>query len=74
MITETGAHATNQVAFTTGAASELQSAFPWVRGVGYLDSTGDFQTWTLSTAGLSSFATFAQSPYMAAMESSAPVR
>jgi hypothetical protein len=74
MITETGAHAANQVAFTTGADSELQSAFPWVRGVGYLDSTGNFQTWTLSAAGLSSFVTFAQSPYMAAMESSAAVR
>jgi len=74
MITETGAHAANQVAFATGADSELQSAFPWVRGVGYLDSTGDFQTWTLSTAGLSAFKTFAQSPYMSAMESSAPIR
>ncbi len=73
MITETGAHAANQPAFMTGAASELQSAFPWVRGVGYLDSTGNFQAWSLSTAGLSSFATFAQSPYMAAMVTSAPV-
>jgi len=73
MITETGAHAANQVSFLTGAANVLQTNFPWVRGIGYLDSTGNFQTWTLSTAGLSAFTTFAQSPYMSAMESSAPL-
>jgi hypothetical protein len=73
MITETGAHAANQVPFLTGAANVLQTNFPWARGIGYLDSTGNFQTWTLSPAGLSAFTTFAQAPYMSAMESSAPI-
>jgi hypothetical protein len=73
MITETGALAANQVPFLTGADSVLQTNFPWVRGIGYLDSVGSFQTWTLTTDGLSAFSTFAQSPYMSAMESSAPI-
>jgi beta-mannanase len=74
MITETGAHASNQVSFLTGAANVLQTNYPWARAVGYLDSTGNFQAWTLSQAGLSAFKTFAQAPYMSAMEASAPIR
>ncbi len=73
MITETGAHAALQVPFLTGADVVLQTDFPWARAIGYLDSTGSFQTWTLTTDGLNAFTTFAQSPYMSAMESSAPI-
>jgi hypothetical protein len=74
MITETGAHASNQVSFLTGAANVLQTNYPWARAVGYLDATGNFQAWSLSPAGLGAFKTFAQTPYMSAMESSAPIR
>jgi len=73
MVTETGAFTANQVAFLTGADGVLQTNFPWARGIGYLDSTGVFRTWILSADGLSAFTTFAQSPYMSAMESSAPI-
>jgi len=74
MITETGAHASNQVSFLTGAANVLKTNYPWARAVGYLDATGNFQAWTLSTDGLSAFKAFAQTPYMSAMEASAPIR
>lgn len=74
MITETAAHASNQVSFLTGAASELRTNYPWARAVGYLDATGNFQAWTLSSAGLDAFKTFAHKPHMSAMESSAPIR
>jgi len=73
MITETGAHAANQVPFFTGADGVLQTNYPWASAIGYLDSTGSSQTWTLTTDGLSAFATLGQSPYMSAMESSAPI-
>jgi len=73
MITETAAHAANQVPFLTGADQVLQTEFPWISAVGYLDSTGTSQNdWILTSDGLSAFATLAQSPYMSAMESSAP--
>jgi hypothetical protein len=67
MITETGAHAAVQTSFLTGAANELQTDFPWVRAIGYLDSEGTHQNWVLGSGGLSTFATFAQSPYMSAV-------
>jgi hypothetical protein len=73
MITETGALAANQVPFLTGADGVLQTNYPWARGIGYLNSVGSSQNWTLTTDGLSAFTTFAQSPYMSAMESSAPI-
>ncbi len=69
MITETGAHATNQAAFFTNGASVLQSQFPWVRAIGYLDSKGSFQNWVLTSTGLTDFTAFANSSYMSAMPS-----
>ncbi len=67
MVTETGAHASAQTLFLTGAANELQADYPWARAVGYLDSLGSFQNWVLTPSGLAAFATFAQAPYMSAM-------
>ncbi len=69
MVTETGAHATAQPAFFPGASGELQSAFPWIRGIGYLDSTGTHQNWILSPTGFADFKAFAHAPYMAGMAS-----
>jgi hypothetical protein len=67
MITETGAHASVQPAFLTGAENVLQTDYPWARAVGYLDSVGSFQNWVLTPGGLSAFSTFARTPYMSAM-------
>ncbi len=67
MVTETGAHASEQPTFLTGAASELQTQFPQVRALGYLDSVGSFQNWVLTQQGLTDFITFAKDPYMSAM-------
>jgi hypothetical protein len=66
MITETGAHADVQSSFLDGGANELQTNFPWARAVGYLDAQGSFQNWVLTSGGLTSFATFATTPYMSA--------
>ncbi len=67
MVTETGAHASVQPAFLTGAENVLQTDYPWARAVGYLDSAGSYQNWVLTPGGLSAFSTFAQTPYMSAM-------
>jgi hypothetical protein len=67
MITETGAHPTVQASFLNGGANELQTDFPWVRAIGYLDAEGTHQDWILGSAGFPAFTTFAQSPYMSAV-------
>lgn len=69
MITETGAHASAQSVFLTGAAGVLKNNYPWVRAIGYLDSKGSHQDWVLSQTGLALFKTFASDPYMSAMPS-----
>jgi hypothetical protein len=69
MIVETGALAAKQAAFLDGGASVLQSQFPQVRAIGYLDAEGSSQDWVLSPAGLAAFTTFANSPYLSAMPS-----
>jgi hypothetical protein len=66
---ETGALAAKQAAFLDGGASVLQSQFPQVRAIGYLDAEGSSQDWVLSPAGLAAFTTFANSPYLSAMPS-----
>ena len=68
IIVETGAHPSNQVTFFNDAATVLQTQFPFVRGIGYLDAAGSYQDWVLSNpAGVDAFAAFARSPYMSAM-------
>jgi hypothetical protein len=67
MVTETGASSLIQSSFFLNAASTLQTQFPLIKGYVYYDSTagGGFD-WSLNTAGIAAFTTFAQSPYMSA--------
>ena len=68
MIVETGAHPATQVSFFTGAQTVLQSQYPQVRGIGYFDTYGRHQDWSLTDpAGINAFAAFANTPYMSAM-------
>jgi hypothetical protein len=70
MINETGAHASEQPAYLSGAAATLQADFPAARAVGYLDGPGIHQNWVLTGPGLAAFTTFANDPYMSALSPS----
>ncbi|GAC1585637.1 MAG: hypothetical protein NVS3B28_08650 [Candidatus Velthaea sp.] len=68
MITETGAHPNTQHSFLTGGAAVLQSQFPQVRAIGYLDGAGTYSSnWALTTTGIADFSAFANDPYLSAM-------
>ena len=67
MLTETGAHADYQQTFFSGAASDLAADYPWIRAVGYFDSQGTSQTWTLFGPSVDAFGAFANDPYLSAL-------
>jgi len=62
MLTETGARSAYQTTFFTGAAASLAASYPWIRALGYFDSKGAAQDWTLTGAGLHAFKAFANTP------------
>jgi hypothetical protein len=69
-ITETGAFASEQSAFFTGAASTLQTSFPMVKAFLYYNGTDSAgNVWSLGKPGLGAFTTFSQVPYMNAFGS-----
>ena len=63
LIGETGALAPTQPSFFPGGAQILQSTYPAVKGYIYFDAGN---LWSLTSAGLPSFTTMANDPYMSA--------
>jgi len=64
MVGETGANAAYQPVFFSDAAAVLKTTFPAIKGYMYFDAEGK-DDWRLSSAGITSFAAFANDPYLA---------
>jgi endoglucanase len=64
MISETGAIASLQPGFFSGAAQTMRTSFPLVRAFVYYDGIGTKQDWRLASPTPSTFASFAHDPYL----------
>jgi len=66
IIAETGAVASDQVAFFNSAVPALQSQYPDIKALVYFDAAGPQGNYSLTPAGLAAFKQFASNPYMQA--------